>query len=131
MNKSKIIEDQIRYQETLIGNLRYEIKQCKLPEKATHLQAQLAHALAGLAALCRDGESTKGVAVEVTEGTAEDGVARADVNEALATLSACFDHLGDVDWQPIRDAVRGVEENIRNLGFVHIRNQKTGKQNHD
>jgi hypothetical protein len=76
MNKSKIIEDQIRYQETLISNLRCQIKQCRLPERATHLQAQLAHALAGLAALCRDGESTKGVAVEVTEEPAEYGVAR-------------------------------------------------------
>jgi cation transport regulator ChaC len=178
MNRTKIIEDQIRCQGLLIGNLRYEIKQCKLPERATQLQAQLAHALAGLAALCRDGESTKGVAVEVTEEpaeeTAEYGVARAvdspvernrwrvhrngkplaavyetkaeaeyamerqleyqramaryqqaisettkpspsDLTEALATLSACFDHLADVDWQPIRDAVRGVEENIRNI----------------
>jgi hypothetical protein len=38
-----------------------------------------------------------------------------DLAEALATLSACFDHLGDVDLQPIRDAVRGVEDNIRNI----------------
>jgi hypothetical protein len=70
MNRTKIIEDQIRYQGLLIGNLRYEIKQCRLPEQATHLQAQLAHALAGLAALCRDGESTK-EQVEVTEYSEE------------------------------------------------------------
>jgi hypothetical protein len=38
-----------------------------------------------------------------------------DLTEALATLSVCFDHLADVDLQPIRDAVRGVEENIRNI----------------
>ena len=54
-----------------------------------------------------------------------------ELTEALAPLSACFDHLADVDLQPIRDAVQAVEENIRNLGSVHIRNQKTGKQNHD
>ena len=70
MNKPKIIEDQIRYQGLLVGNLRYEIKQCKLPERATHLQAQLAHALAGLASLCRDGESPR-EQVEVTEEPAE------------------------------------------------------------
>jgi hypothetical protein len=71
INKTKIIEDQIRYQETLISNLRCQIKQCRSPEGSTHLQAQLAHALAGLAALCRDGESTKGAAVEVTEKATE------------------------------------------------------------
>ena len=38
-----------------------------------------------------------------------------DLTEALATLSVCFDHLADVDLQPIRDAVRGVEDNIRNI----------------
>ena len=70
MNRTKIIEDQIRYQETLISNLRCQIKQCRSPERATHLQAQLAHALAGLAALCRDGESPKGQ-VEVTEEPVE------------------------------------------------------------
>ena len=47
--------------------------------------------------------------------TEHSAVAPSDLTEALATLSACFDHLVDVDLQPIRDAVRGVEENIRNI----------------
>ena len=47
--------------------------------------------------------------------TEHSAVAHSDLTEALATLSACFDHLADVDLQPIRDTVRGVEENIRNI----------------
>jgi hypothetical protein len=63
-----------------------------------------------------------GIAPELVGGLRVVGVERidqpveaSDLTEALATLSACFDHLADVDLQPIRDAVRGVEDNIRNI----------------
>jgi hypothetical protein len=53
MDKLKRIEDQIRLQESLIGSLRYQLAQRRPQESYTAITAQLTHALAGLAALCR------------------------------------------------------------------------------
>jgi hypothetical protein len=48
------INQQIRCQESLIGNLRHRIEHCRDSDYEIKLNAMLAHALAGLAALCRE-----------------------------------------------------------------------------
>jgi hypothetical protein len=57
MDKLKRIEDQIRLQESLIGSLRYQLTQRRPQESYIAITAQLTHALAGLAALCRADEA--------------------------------------------------------------------------
>jgi hypothetical protein len=67
MDKLKRIEDQIRHQERLIGLLRWHLSRRRSPESCIPIAAQLTHALAGLAVLCRVDEADKRSGDEAVE----------------------------------------------------------------
>jgi len=67
MDKSQRVEDQIRCQEALIGQFRWQLGQRIPQETRTAITAQLTHALAGLAALCRVDEADERSGDEAVE----------------------------------------------------------------